>query len=162
MPFAQLMYGEVIERVVLRAERPEWPAGTPFAYRQLAEECWQTNPMRRPLFPSVVMRLEEMMGVCREGLDTMICSGFNTCASSRSLLPMTTPNMTELSSSFAARTGLGLDEGRVVSVTLPSRTGELLSGSVLPTASGTPYSTHLSRSHLSLANAEGPTAGYWE
>lgn len=72
-PFGNLMYGEVIERVILRGERPVFPDDTPADYRQLAEDCWKTEPHDRPTFEMVVHRLEAMMGIKKELSD--ICSG---------------------------------------------------------------------------------------
>ncbi|KAG2488379.1 hypothetical protein HYH03_013068 [Edaphochlamys debaryana] len=60
VPYKGLMYGEVVERVVVSHRRPEFPPHAPLAYRSLAERCWASEAAVRPTFASVLSELEAM------------------------------------------------------------------------------------------------------
>ncbi|GLI62762.1 hypothetical protein VaNZ11_005504 [Volvox africanus] len=61
VPYRGLMYGEVVERVVVSHRRPEFPGHTPHEYRSLAERCWAADSAARPTFASVLAELEAML-----------------------------------------------------------------------------------------------------
>jgi hypothetical protein len=59
-----------LQRVVLRNERPPIPAGIPAPYQLLMTRCWQSDPMQRPGFDTVLrlinLMIEELL---EEGSD---------------------------------------------------------------------------------------------
>ncbi|KAG2440597.1 hypothetical protein HYH02_010177 [Chlamydomonas schloesseri] len=61
VPYKGLMYGEVVERVVVSHRRPEFPPHTPAAYRALAERCWAAEASARPTFKEVLAELEALL-----------------------------------------------------------------------------------------------------
>ncbi|KAG2424242.1 hypothetical protein HXX76_014626 [Chlamydomonas incerta] len=61
VPYKGLMYGEVVERVVVSHRRPEFPPHTPAAYRALAERCWAADAAARPTFKEVLAELEALL-----------------------------------------------------------------------------------------------------
>ncbi|GIM09632.1 hypothetical protein Vretimale_13478 [Volvox reticuliferus] len=61
VPYRGLMYGEVVERVVVSHRRPEFPEHTPHEYRSLAERCWAADAAARPTFVAVLAELEAML-----------------------------------------------------------------------------------------------------
>lgn len=61
-PYQGLMYGEVVERVVVSHRRPAFPAFVPAAYADLARKCWVADPAARPSFTAVLEALEAMCG----------------------------------------------------------------------------------------------------
>ncbi|GIL48846.1 hypothetical protein Vafri_5268 [Volvox africanus] len=61
VPYRGLMYGEVVERVVVSHRRPEFPGHTPPEYRSLAERCWAADAAARPTFAAVLAELEAML-----------------------------------------------------------------------------------------------------
>jgi hypothetical protein len=60
-PFAGMMHGEIIHKVVVDNARPHFPAGTEPRYVRLAKDCWAKSPQRRPTFEEVAARLEGLM-----------------------------------------------------------------------------------------------------
>jgi len=62
MPYQGLMYGEVVERVVVSHRRPAFPVFVPPAYAALARKCWAADPAARPTFAAVFAALEELCG----------------------------------------------------------------------------------------------------
>lgn len=61
MPYKGLMYGEVVERVVVSKRRPEWPPHTPPAYAALAARCWAHEPAARPPFAVLLPLLRDLI-----------------------------------------------------------------------------------------------------
>lgn len=53
--------GAVVERVVLRGDRPPIPANMPPQYALLMQRCWAENPTNRPTFEQVVACLELLL-----------------------------------------------------------------------------------------------------
>lgn len=53
LPYAGLMYGEVVERVVVSHRRPAFPPYVPQPYVALAQGCWAASPTERPTFGQV-------------------------------------------------------------------------------------------------------------
>jgi len=62
MPYQGLMYGEVVERVVVSHRRPVFPVYVPPAYAALASRCWAADPAARPTFASVLAALNDLAG----------------------------------------------------------------------------------------------------
>jgi hypothetical protein len=48
-----LHYGVVVERVVVKQERPPVPEDMPEEYVLLMQRCWDQGPTKRPSFPQV-------------------------------------------------------------------------------------------------------------
>ena len=46
---------------ICRGVRPNIPADCPDEIQSLMEDCWETNPHKRPLFKDVVTRLDEIL-----------------------------------------------------------------------------------------------------
>ena len=61
-------YGEVVERVGLRGERPPVPENTPEAYALLMASCWQEQPAARPSFPQIIECLQIMLASLQQQL----------------------------------------------------------------------------------------------
>jgi hypothetical protein len=59
--FAEMHYGEVVERVGIRAERPPIAAELPTDYADLMRSCWAELPTVRPTFSQVVDLLTTMI-----------------------------------------------------------------------------------------------------
>jgi len=51
----------IIDRVYKKKARPIFPLGVPPAYAALAKQCWDDDPPQRPTFPTVLLRLSEML-----------------------------------------------------------------------------------------------------
>jgi hypothetical protein len=59
--FAGCHSGAVVERVVLRGERPPVPTNMPPQYALLMQRCWDPDPSKRPTFEQVVACLELLL-----------------------------------------------------------------------------------------------------
>jgi hypothetical protein len=53
--------GAVVERVVLRGERPPVPNGMPPQYALLMQRCWDEDPAKRPTFEQVIACLDLLL-----------------------------------------------------------------------------------------------------
>lgn len=60
-PFKGMTAGEVIQKVVVQDVRPEFPKYVPEAVQQLAHDCWQRQPLKRPRFNEIVARLNILL-----------------------------------------------------------------------------------------------------
>lgn len=47
----------IVKGVLMQQSRPQFPAGTPAAYQQLAESCWGQNKDARPNFEIIIRQL---------------------------------------------------------------------------------------------------------
>lgn len=61
MSYQGLLWGQVIQLVVVEGKRPDFEPHAPAAYKDLACKCWAKEPSTRPSFTSVVAHLEEML-----------------------------------------------------------------------------------------------------
>jgi hypothetical protein len=52
----------VADRVFRTGMRPRFPPTAPPAFVAVCEECWTTDPTRRPAFSEITARLEAFMG----------------------------------------------------------------------------------------------------
>eukprot|EP00879_Flechtneria_rotunda_P006938 GHRR01007285.1.p1 GENE.GHRR01007285.1~~GHRR01007285.1.p1 ORF type:complete len:862 (+),score=270.91 GHRR01007285.1:709-3294(+) len=59
--YQNMHYGAVVERVVLRGERPHLPPDAPDEYNMLMSMCWAADPKDRPDFSQVAKCLEIML-----------------------------------------------------------------------------------------------------
>lgn len=59
--FAGCHSGAVVERVVLRGERPPLPTGMPPQYTLLMQRCWDEDPAKRPTFEQVIACIELLL-----------------------------------------------------------------------------------------------------
>lgn len=66
MPYKGLLYGQVVERVVVSKRRPEMPQYVPQRYASLAERCWAHDPKARPTFETVLSELRDMAAAAPE------------------------------------------------------------------------------------------------
>ena len=57
----------IIDRVYKKQSRPQFPAGTPVMYAQLAQTCWGNDAITRPSFHVILQRLGEMLQVFHTG-----------------------------------------------------------------------------------------------
>jgi hypothetical protein len=53
--------GAVVERVVLRGERPPVPSGMPPQYALLMQRCWDDDPAQRPSFEQIITCIELLL-----------------------------------------------------------------------------------------------------
>ncbi len=60
-PFGAVQSPVRIMKLVLDGGRPPLPASAHAGYGSLVQQCWQLEPERRPLFPVIVQRLEQML-----------------------------------------------------------------------------------------------------
>ncbi len=51
----------IIDRVYKKKARPIFPLGVPPAYAALARACWDNEPLQRPTFHTVLIKLGEML-----------------------------------------------------------------------------------------------------
>eukprot|EP00878_Enallax_costatus_P015503 GHUV01016238.1.p1 GENE.GHUV01016238.1~~GHUV01016238.1.p1 ORF type:complete len:617 (+),score=197.61 GHUV01016238.1:372-2222(+) len=51
----------IVKRVLMQHSRPQFPAGTPAAYQQLAENCWGQNKDARPNFEEIIRQLQGLL-----------------------------------------------------------------------------------------------------
>lgn len=56
-----LHYGAVVERVVVRGERPPVPPDMPKEYELLMQRCWHGDAARRPSFDQIVAAMEILL-----------------------------------------------------------------------------------------------------
>jgi len=59
VPYAGMNAVQVSVQVMAKGLRPEIPPRCPAAYSHLIQECWDTDPNKRPSFTDVVKRLEQ-------------------------------------------------------------------------------------------------------
>ena len=59
-PYASVPRVVLTHAVVFDNKRPVFPIGTPVAYKELAEDCWQSSAALRPSFADVLTRLQTM------------------------------------------------------------------------------------------------------
>jgi hypothetical protein len=57
----------IIDRVYKKQIRPQFPAGTPVMYAELAQTCWGTDAVTRPSFNAIIQRLNEMLQAFHTG-----------------------------------------------------------------------------------------------
>lgn len=66
-PFHPSATEEVVKMICLEGIRPPLKfksRSCPSDLRELIEECWSTNPMRRPTFAEIIVRLNKMLSNC--------------------------------------------------------------------------------------------------
>eukprot|EP01127_Copromyxa_protea_P020928 TRINITY_DN7069_c0_g1_i1.p1 TRINITY_DN7069_c0_g1~~TRINITY_DN7069_c0_g1_i1.p1 ORF type:complete len:562 (+),score=85.34 TRINITY_DN7069_c0_g1_i1:30-1715(+) len=55
------MWNEFYDAVVTRKERPEIPEDAPETLRELIESCWSHDRLKRPHFPAIIYKLNEVL-----------------------------------------------------------------------------------------------------
>lgn len=58
---AGLHYGAVVERVVVRGERPPVPSNMPTEYSMLMQNCWDADAAKRPTFAQLIQCIELLL-----------------------------------------------------------------------------------------------------
>lgn len=79
---AGMHYGAVVERVVVRGERPTVPTDMPLEYALLMKSCWDADPTKRPTFVQVLQCLELLLDNLTSDSDTRISEGSEERSSS--------------------------------------------------------------------------------
>ncbi|WIA33471.1 hypothetical protein OEZ86_006600 [Tetradesmus obliquus] len=79
-----LHYGAVVERVVVRGERPKVPADMPNEYSLLMRSCWDGDAAKRPNFAQVITCLELLLDNLTSDSDGRISEGSEGAASTSS------------------------------------------------------------------------------
>jgi serine/threonine protein kinase len=65
-PYANKSSFDAAAGVSQKSARPPFPAGTPTAFAQLIEQCWDDDPQARPQFDAIVTRLIELVKILTE------------------------------------------------------------------------------------------------
>lgn len=60
LPYENKSTFEAAAAVAMESLRPPFPDGMPEAYKQLVEDCWQDDPVKRPSFEDVADLLTDM------------------------------------------------------------------------------------------------------
>uniref|UniRef100_A0A383VBX5 Protein kinase domain-containing protein n=1 Tax=Tetradesmus obliquus TaxID=3088 RepID=A0A383VBX5_TETOB len=79
-----LHYGAVVERVVVRGERPKVPTDMPNEYSLLMRSCWDGDAAKRPNFAQVITCLELLLDNLTSDSDGRISEGSEGAASTSS------------------------------------------------------------------------------
>lgn len=72
---AGLHYGAVVERVVVRGERPPVPGDMPIEYAMLMKSCWDADATKRPTFTQVLQCLELLLDNLTSDSENRISEG---------------------------------------------------------------------------------------
>lgn len=65
-PYANKSAFDAAAGVSQESARPPFPNGTPTAFAQLIEKCWDDDPQARPQFDAIVTRLIELVSTLTE------------------------------------------------------------------------------------------------
>lgn len=79
---AGLHYGAVVERVVVRGERPPVPSNMPTEYAMLMQNCWEADAAKRPTFTQLLQCMELLLDNLTSDSESRISEGSEDCSSS--------------------------------------------------------------------------------
>lgn len=63
IPYAGMNSVQVSIAVITQSMRPPVPSDTPPELSKLMQDCWNTNPSQRPVFPEIIARLKEVQAM---------------------------------------------------------------------------------------------------
>lgn len=81
--YSDLTAIQILVQVSQHDLRPPIPDTCPTPLANLMQQCWATDPMDRPTFPSVVRMLSEMLRDCRRAMERARSEPVHTAAASR-------------------------------------------------------------------------------